>query len=131
MRIASGLSQYQLAERLGEGRQRLAAYEQGRNGVPLDLAARWADACGHELVVKLQDKRTLSSPQLDARDQAIVDAVVAGLRTSESADYRMMLLMISEAMSQRTPASAPQATSEMLVNDNEPPSYGNLSQRSG
>ena len=53
LRLKAGLSQYALADRLQENRQRLAAYEQGRFEPPLDLATRWAAACGANLQIVL------------------------------------------------------------------------------
>jgi transcriptional regulator with XRE-family HTH domain len=123
LRLQAGLSQTQLAAKLGEGRERLSAYEQGRNGVPLELAQRWAEACGHRLVVELQKQGPAGAPRLDDRDEGIVAALVDALRRSGSQDFRLMLLMISEAMRQQPlPEVDPQADA-LLVNENHGSTY--------
>lgn len=93
MRIKAGLSQYSLADRLGEKRQRLAAYEQGRFEPPLELLVRWAAACGMSvrLVIEpasaapveaeTEDERTLLREwrRLGEPDRALVLSLARGL----------------------------------------------------
>lgn len=91
--------------------------------MPLELAQRWAEACGHRLVVELQKQGPAAAPRLDDRDETIIGSLVDALRRSGSQDFRLMLLMISEAMRQQPlPEVEPQAAA-LLVNDNQASTY--------
>jgi len=96
-RMASRLSQGELAEALGVSRGAVGNYEQGLREAPFDYLVVWARACGVELEVRLVERRAV---------EVELAEVAAGL---EEDDLRI-LIQVAAGMPR-----LPQSTKEMMA----------------
>lgn len=126
LRLKAGLSQYALADRLQENRQRLAAYEQGRFEPPLDLATRWAAACGASLQIVLATtphelEAALSSEEravlarwreLSDADKALVRELLNGLGPHASEQLREAAAAVIHLLARSAPSHSARAAND-------------------
>jgi transcriptional regulator with XRE-family HTH domain len=64
LRISSGQTQTQLAEKLGNGgytKQVVSAVESGKRNIGLALLSNWASACGYDVSISFTKSETIES----------------------------------------------------------------------
>lgn len=72
-RESAGLSQAKLARRLGITAAAIGNYESGIREPPMDLCARWAEACGQCLHLVVVGPDVLPAATLPARDRRLIE----------------------------------------------------------
>lgn len=98
-RLAAGLSQGELARRIGVARPSVSQVESGMHHPSLQTAEAWAEVCGSRVVIVDPQSEALLAAfgGLDAEQRALAIRVVAGLPLLSQTVRDMLGLMLTQA----------------------------------